>query len=205
MVDGPTTFNVSGYFAMDAGATIYCVPGDMPVIPMAGSPTTGGGGAGHGGAGGNDALGNSGGPVYDSTLMPALCGSNGGGNNICPGGGGLFFQLTVAGGPATLNGIINMSASSAGNCGVSPYAPDGGGSGGAIYIQADSITGSGTLTANGGNGNTSPTYGGGGGGGIIVLSHHTSDNFTGTASVSGGAAESPAQPGQNGVYNRTAY
>jgi hypothetical protein len=85
----------------------------------------------------------------------------------------------------------------------------GAGSGGTVFIQADDIEGSGSLLADGGAGGinaTDPTYNaGGGGGGIIVLSHHTADNFAGTASVNGGGATSPAAPGSAGVFNQTSY
>jgi hypothetical protein len=111
-------------------------------------------------------------------------------------------------GSATLNGVIIMDGTSASQCGGDLAMSEGAGSGGSIYIQASSIVGSGSLAADGGAGyapGVSANNSGGGGGGIIVLSTHTANNFTGTASVQGGTAVSPATAGQVGAYNQTTY
>ncbi len=205
---GPISILVSQYFAVDSGATFI---GDGTGESTSGTPsnTSASAGAGHGGAGGSDGLGNAGGSTYDSLTAPTLPGSMGAfrncGNDYGAYGGG-FLYVGVAGGPATLNGWISEDGSSSFVC---SGAPSGAGSGGAIFIQAGTIVGTGVLWANGGNGLADSSGGGdnagGGGGGIIVLSTQTANNFTGTYSVSGGTAVSPAQPGQAGAFNQTTY
>jgi hypothetical protein len=113
-------------------------------------------------------------------------------------------------GTATLNGTISSEGAGSGSCGGGPSAPPTGpGSGGAIFIKADTITGSGTLEADGGAGAVDNSGGGdnagGGGGGYIVLDSHTANSFNGTTSVLGGTAVSPAQAGQPGVFNQITY
>ncbi len=206
---GPVTFSLTGYFALDAGASITGWAGYSVTEP--GVPSnfaSGGAGGGHGGTGGADAQGNSGGSAYDNILAPTLPGSWGGGGSCSQQGfAGDLIQVNVVNGPATLNGIIFASggAGTVSNC-VGAAMATGGASGGTIFIQADTIEGNGALLADGGAGGAGSTYNsGGGGGGIILLSTHTANNFTGTNSVQGGIASSPAQAGQPGAFNNTTY
>ena len=54
---------------------------------------------------------------------------------------------------------------------------------GSVWITAQTVTGAGTITAHGGNGE--PIHGGGGGGGRIAI-HSNTNNFTGTLAAYGG-------------------
>ncbi len=147
----------------------------------AGQSGTHGAGAGHGSAGGNGSSGQIGGSAYGSALQPTTPGSGGGnGANGAGSAGGGYIQLS-SGGTLTVTGSIIASAdnASAGCCGNGP----GGGSGGGIWISATTITGSGPITAAGGNG----TGGGGCGGGGRVSRHYQTSTYSGTVSVAGGS------------------
>jgi hypothetical protein len=78
----------------------------------------------------------------------------------------------------TLNGVIDMSGAASPGC---AYSHAGAGAGGTILLEAQQISGTGTLNAIGG----SAFYGGAGGGGIVSLIADTS-TFTGTTSVING-------------------
>ena len=67
----------------------------------------------------------------------------------------------------------------------------GRGSGGTIRIVAETVAGSGSFQANGGN---SAAQGGGGGGGRIIIRHNNS-TFTGAAEVNGGSGVSIGEKG----------
>lgn len=152
-----------------------------------------GGGAGHAGPGGNgrsddpDALG---GMAYGLDTYPTTIGSGGGMDpdaGRAGGAGAGAFGLTVAGnldvvGPISANGV-----SAGGN-------EAGGGSGGSIWIEANSITGVSSIRANGGSGSSA---GGGGSGGYVAIyacdispSITTSANGGGSGSGQGGSAGS---------------
>ncbi len=202
-------FEASDYFTMDSGSTIICLP---VTTETAGSPSLGtsSAGAGHGGAGGSDGLGNAGGAAYDSSsFFPSLPGSPGAAGACTGGGGGAYISILAVGsigsGAATLNGVINVNGFASNNCSATaPLSPSGAGSGGAIYISARSIQGTGWLTAQGGTGlpdTGGANNAGGGGGGIIFFVSPAPNYFTGTISVQGGTATAPAQPGQNGIFN----
>jgi cysteine-rich repeat protein len=110
-------------------------------------------GGGYGGSGGD-----SGGSTYGSSTQPIDLGS-GGGNSA--GGGAIHL---AASGTMNISGTVSANgtncASSTGGCG----------SGGSVWLQANTLTGSGTVTVNGGN-NSNPA--GGGGGGRIAISAPT--------------------------------
>jgi hypothetical protein len=215
-IDGQgVTFNVDNYFSMSLSCTITGGDGSGYTggTLTTGSPSgfTNNAGAGHGGAGGADGRGNAGGGTYDSALSPSYCGSVGG-PYLCSGGyfnGGAVFRVNVLNGPATLNGGIFMDGNAQPNC--YNNTSTGAGSGGTIFIQADTLEGSWIeLSAKGGYGfssSTSNTYNAGGGsGGIILLSYHTANNLTSLyTSVAGGGATAPAQSGSDGFFNITTY
>jgi hypothetical protein len=144
-------------------------------------PFYGGGGGGHGGYGGADANRDPSGASYDSVLQPSLPGSGGGNphpvqlfSTVCAGGGAA--RLTV-GGSLMLDGRLSADGANAGPAG-------GGGAGGSLWITTGTLSGTGSISANGGNGD--PITGGGGGGGRIAISYNT-NQFTGTISARGGA------------------
>ncbi len=121
-------------------------------------------GAGHGGRGSVISTG-TGGEMYGSPYTPDRLGS-GGGNNTGetggPGGGAVRMEID---GVLTIDGMLSA------NGGAATHSRSGGGSGGSLWLRADSIQGSGQVTADGGSGGSSA---GGGGGGRIAFD--TPDN-----------------------------
>jgi hypothetical protein len=130
------------------------------------------GGGGYGGYGGGTPTWSVGGNAYGSTTIPNLGGSGGG--QLLPsyvgGAGGGWIRLTVNG---TLQLDGRLSANGADG------ALGGGGSGGSIWLTLGKLSGSGSITANGGNG------GSGGGGGRISITFNT-NSFAGVLSAYGG-------------------
>lgn len=195
--DSPSLdLTVVGDMVIEAGSSLDVSqagfgPGDGPGAGGAGYLY--GGGAGHGGSGGwNYYSGSSSGAAYGSLSNPATAGSGGGASNGfgAPGGrGGGLVRLQV-GGSLTLDGSILANG---GDGAASSQGGGGGGSGGSIWIAAATLSGSGTITANGGNGLGWDRRTGGGGGGRIavettVLSHTgTIQAIGGTGYVAGGA------------------
>ncbi len=123
-------------------------------------------GGGYGGKGGSGNNGNSaGGMPYGSATAPVEPGSGGGAadstkNDRTGGNGGGAIVIESAGAV-----VIDGSLLADGDDGVSTHA--GGGSGGSIYIQCETISGSGSASAKGGLGQG--VWGGGGGGGRIAV------------------------------------
>lgn len=72
---------------------------------------------------------------------------------------------------------------------VAPLGGGGGGGGGVMVVAARTITGSGTIEADGGTGGNDATApgGGGGGGGVIYLVYNDKSGYTGSIHASGGA------------------
>jgi hypothetical protein len=140
---------------------------------------SGSSGAGHGGYGGHG-LGIGGGFAYDSVTSPSQPGSRGGSIVQTGGPGGGAIRMTVTGllslnGRISANGLPGVAFSSATN--------NGGGSGGSLWLTLGGLSGSGTMSADGGSGNL--PYGGGGGGGRISITYF-SNSFIGTFSARGG-------------------
>ncbi len=144
----------------------------------------GNGGGGYGGSGGAGAF-SGGGSTYGSAVAPVDLGSGGGeayNNPGAPGGG--TIRLVVSDTMAN-DGIISAN-------GADPAGSGGAGSGGSIHVTTHVLSGSGSLTANGG----SADPGGGGGGGRIAIYYQTS-SFTGAAEAKGGS--SPYGNGEEGT------
>lgn len=139
------------------------------------------GGAAHGGTGGSSTNAGST-TVYGSATAPVTLGSGGRdiGNSAANNGGGAI-KLTVAG-TLAIGGTISA-------VGGDPYVGvgdfgDGGGSGGSIYLSGNTVTNTGTISANGAFG--VPNFGAGGGGGRIAVFYTTA--FTqGTVTAYGGS------------------
>ena len=151
------------------GATLQSdIAGTVGAGPGGGGPgsaTTSAGGGGYCGAGGagaslagatDDALG---GPTFgNAALVPLLPGSNGGSGGVSPGGnGGGAIELVAAHG-ITVTGIVHVGGNGGEESGVyqlgfaNNQQASGGGSGGAILLEAPTVDVSGTLAANGGAG-----------------------------------------------------
>jgi hypothetical protein len=143
---------------------------------MAGSPASGWGG-GHGGFGGLSASNALGGNVYGSILQPTDKGSGGGYGYAGAGGFGGGAIRLFAGGLVQIGGIISARGANGLN------ERSGGGSGGSVWISAQTISGAGSMFADGGAGE--PSQGGGGGGGRIALYFDT-NVFSGIISARGG-------------------
>lgn len=129
--------------------------------------------AGGGGYGGNGGTGQNfgGGGTYGSITQPTDLGSGGGGGDGSSGGGAIHL---VVGGTLSVNGVLASDGISSPNS----ITYSAGGSGGSIWITADTLNGNGLISANGGA--ASYNYnGGGGGGGRIAL-------YAGTLSYTGG-------------------
>ena len=112
----------------------------------------------------------SGGGLYGSVISPSDFGSGGGGNGVGSGGAGGGAVKIVASGTVTINGLISANGSVGGG-----GATTGGGSGGSIWIQTNTLTGTGSTTANGGNGGNSNAGSASGGRIAITFSSDTSN------------------------------
>jgi len=143
----------------------------------------GGGGGGYGSNGQNSS--GAGGPAYGSATNPTDLGSSGGtgtyhyGGTWLGGTGGGALHLNLSG-MLTVNGEIAADGNP--GTGYPGYASGGGGSGGSIWIETNTLTGNGTIHANGGG--HEPIGGSGGGGRIAVYAENS--NHTITFSASGG-------------------
>jgi len=139
-----------------------------------------GGGGAHGGSGGVSEGGSAGGAKYDSTLFPTKLGSGG----IIEGGGSGGGIIRISANQILVDGSLDASANSA--IIRSPKTASGGG-GGTVYIKATSVSGAGTILANGGDG---VAYSGGGGGGRVAIyadtSAFTASNITANKGLRGG-------------------
>jgi len=95
----------------------------------------------------------------------------------------------VVSGTLTNNGTISADGGdgAVGNlCCAIHNDSTGGGSGGSVWITTGTISGSGSITAKGGNSPTQVNTGGTGGGGRIVIDPSTSDTYTGSIITSPG-------------------
>ncbi|MCX6878255.1 MAG: C-type lectin domain-containing protein, partial [Verrucomicrobia bacterium] len=155
--------------------------------PGAGGDASGGS---HGGSGG------SGGPTYGLWETPGCPGSAGDGGQWrsqqgmwdgVGGSGGGTIHLRVAG-STTLEGVISAN-------GGDGWATAGGGSGGSLWLETGTLAGAGAMSANGGNGANGC---GSGGGGRIAVHYTNASAFTGWASASTQAGQTPT-PGQDGT------
>ena len=159
------TVFVSSNSALSFSAKGYA-PGQGPGTGIAGSYA---GGGGHGGRGGNGSSGGQGGGTYGSVSEPTDFGSGSGGGSS-HGGGSMCLWV---GGNLHVDGTISADGQTSG----------GGGSGGSLWLQTSRLSGSGLISANGGDANSSS---GGGGGGRIAIYSRTND-FSGQVQALGGS------------------
>jgi len=191
---------------IEAGGMIYTtglgyVTGKGPGAGALGDYGDGAGGAGYGGRGGDGESGYSGGEAYGSYKEPVDFGS-GGGNSTAwrPGGNG--------GGIVKINAtIIEIQGEIKADGGAPPiltggsYA-GGGSSGGSIWLIADNITGTGNITANGGDGVDSSSADGGGGSGGRIAIYAISDTFTGQITTYGGSGGHSYSAAAGTIYKK---
>lgn len=137
-----------------------------------------GSGAGHGGYGGLGTSNTIGGGIYGSILLPTDKGSSGSAGTGGVGGiGGGAIKLVV-GGALQINGGIAADGANANN------SRAGGGSGGSVWLSAQTFSGTGSISVDGGAGE--PIHGGGGGGGRIAV-YFATNLFSGSIATRGGA------------------
>ena len=154
----------------------------------------GGGGAGYGGKGGRNSNDNrDGGSAHGNVLAPVLLGSGGGTADDNGGVGGGVVKINVT-------NIFNNSGSitTTGGTGTTGFGDgSGGGSGGSIYVTTNSLIGSGSFSANGGNGADTSTDGGGGSGGRIAIYYSSGSNSI-SRTAPGGNGPGAATNGDSG-------
>ena len=133
-------------------------------------------GASYGGDGGNNK-----GHVYGSVVQPASYGSGSGGS-VIRGGGIVKFEAT---GAVIVDGNVITDGMDGGS--------EGAGSGGSIWISADSLSGHGKISALGGEGGT--TSGGGSGGRVSIEVSSSMDDYRGSIKAHGGDGTQPGAAG----------
>ncbi len=143
------------------------------------------GGGGHGGFGGAGEYSN-GGTTYGWLTQPTDLGSGGGYVPESKSFGGGAVRLTVSG-QLRVDGRLSAD----GDAGSGPNG--GAGSGGSIYVVAQSLSGAGIISANGGSNPDGWLGGGGGGGRIAILS--TLQSVFGRIEATGGAGWQNGRPG----------
>jgi hypothetical protein len=172
-IQSNATVQVGGLISADGIVSSGAAPG-LSI------PARGGGGGGHGGYGGASFSNAPGGNVtMDSITGPTGSGSPGGsgtGAGNFGGTGGGVLLLTVRG-TLQLDGRISANGRTA-----LSNLNSGGGSGGSVWLHVGKISGTGTLSADGGAANN---LGGGGGGGRMAVWYNT-NSFAGTISARGG-------------------
>ena len=156
-VGGTTNINSGGAIQLNGkgyiGGTNVLIDGEGSGggIAAAGGSGQGGGGGGYGGSGEGGATGGpAGGTPYGNHDNPIHLGSGGGGGywgGVGGSGGGAIFL--VSSGTITIDGDITANGGNGSGGGWS----GGGGSGGSINIQGPTLTGSGTISTNGGAAN----------------------------------------------------
>lgn len=152
-----------------------------------GSVANGYGGAG--GAGGADTSSHTGGAAGTLGIASA---------NVRPGNAheAIAGNVVALVGSSSTRVILNVQGGSGGGGGASTgsgtaNAGGGGAGGGVAVVAAQTITGVGNITANGGPGGNATGGngpGGGGGGGVVILVYGDKSGWAGAAQVDGGAA-----------------
>ncbi|MFB6115951.1 MAG: hypothetical protein ABEK10_00420, partial [Candidatus Nanosalina sp.] len=195
-VYGPTTeITSSGTLNTDGrGYGSHSGPGGAPAVGNGNA----GGGAGFGGQGQNSTSGDPGGGSYGDALQPLSLGSGGADGDDSgeasdgpakggAGGGAIKIVSSnqlINNGEITSDGANGQNNEGDGYCGW--YCDDnsdpdgGGGSGGSIWIQTGTFSGSGTITANGGRGGHGDGEDGGNGAGGRVSIQASNNQYDGT-------------------------
>ncbi len=115
------------------------------------------------------------------------------------GAGGGAIRITATG-----SVVVNGKISANGLDGQASGATSGGGgAGGSVWIEADSLSGSGLIEARGGSAADVQYQGGGGGGGRVVVLCTASNTFNGTASVAPGITGSSQDGGIGTIIGPT--
>jgi hypothetical protein len=152
--------------------------------PGAGDPMAGGGYGGVGGWAGSYYPNNYGGVAYGSVTEPTDLGSSGGSsNNAYSRRGGGAVKISVS-------GTMNLEGNILARGGAGYGGGYGGGSaGGSVWITTENLTGSGVISADGGNGDDA-LRSGSGSGGRIALYYTDKSGYSGSISAYGGTVGS---------------
>ncbi|MFH1671106.1 MAG: LamG-like jellyroll fold domain-containing protein [Patescibacteria group bacterium] len=177
--------DVDGDFELGTGATMSGNWLGFNIRNGPGTPPANYYGGAHGGQGGNTHASYS--KTYGSITYPESLGSSG--NRGASIGGGGAINLTVTG-ATTLNGIITTNGFGSDNPGAA--FDNSGNAGGSIYVKTATITGSGTIQANGGNSSAYASAGGGGRVAIILSSGTDFSDITMTAYGGGSSSHAAA-------------
>jgi hypothetical protein len=203
----PGTIDLASHLGKPPGAGAE--PRSCPPVP-APPPGTGAGGAGGsfggaGGRGGNKA-GPSGSPVALAEIRGGCAGSLGDGatpQDLAGSGGGAVYL--IARDQIVVDGAINASGAGGGTCenggGFGFCGGAGGGAGGLIGLDAPTITGAGTLFANGGGGsgaNSQIILGSSGGESPDAKSPGIGGNGSGKGGDGSVGTQLAGQPGSDG-------
>jgi len=179
----------SNTFFIDASSGIDLVAkGNLPTADV-----TSNSGGSYGGLGGTiDGTTN---PVFGSTQQPIDYGIGGRGDTYRTRGGGAIKIVADA---LTLNGLIDASGEAFGA--EQFFTKQGAGSGGSIWLDVGTLTGTGTIQVSGGRGFTFFGGGGGGGGRIAVYYKTAAYDFQNNIINEGGkcnpdSGEHDGQPG----------
>ncbi len=146
-----------------------------------GNSTYNGAGGGYGGQGG-DSSDSSGGSAYGQLYRPTGFGSGGGNSEGGNGGGRVVLNVSNV----RFNGTITAD----GQDGVANgFSRGGGGSGGAILVDADVMMGEGSMSSRGGYAPSADSdYGSGAGGGGRIAIYADEESFSGDIHYSGGTS-----------------
>lgn len=193
-ISGTINANQKGYPGGARGRVGYGPGGGNP----SGSSRAGGAGYGGKGANGDAAGGNS----YGSLYAPTHLGSGGAGggstsNGTTGGTGGGAVKLTVVA-TTTISGSITANGGNGAN--DASDNDSGGGAGGTISVTTQNLSGSGSISANGG---LAYDGAGGGAGGRVVLSYSNTNTFAGSWSAALGSGGSNGYQGTFLVINST--
>jgi len=137
-------------------------------------------------------------PTYGDAFGPIELGSGGGAGADKGGDGGGAIRISAT--TMVLEGSIHADAEDL----VTPDLDGQGGSGGSVNLSADTLSGSATITARGGDGhNVNQLTRSGGGGGRIALVATDASGWSGTLDARGGAGSPtstiPGEPGGPGT------
>ncbi len=181
----------SGYIADGAKVTATGRGYNGVSTSPGGSANKGGSYGGRGYTNGNNGQGRGDSkPCYGSALCPTNCGSGASYSQTSPYGGGAVKMSF--GGPLVLDGGIDAN----GPTSPSFYT----GSGGSVWLTAASLSGSGTISACGGNSSSSSYLGGGGRVAIYLTEATSADTFLGTIAIHGGLLSTGKTDGSPGTY-----
>ncbi len=190
---------ITGDVTIDAGSRVSM---NGRGYPLGSGPGSAGGstpapGGSHGGRGGLSA-GRASGPTCGSLTAPTTPGSGGSISGVSAGRGGGALRLAV-GGMLRVDGTLSADGDTAST--LTPAYSPGGGAGGSMYLDAGTLEGAGTISANGGKGYG---QGSGGGGGRIAIAYGA-DAFTGAIAAIGGTSTLAGHGGAAGTIWRCAH